>query len=73
MKIASDLADERMIECRGRPRFAEEPIDGGDIGWRRGHELQRDAPLEHQIVGEPHLAHAAFADDFDEAIPGRTH
>ena len=66
-----DLADERVIQRRGRPRFARESIHRTDIGWRSRQELQRDAPLEHEIVGEPHFAHGAFADHLDRAIPGR--
>ena len=66
-----DLADERMIEGCGRARFGHALLNRRTVVQPCRQKFQRDAPIEHQIISEPHLARAAFADHFDEAVAGR--
>ncbi len=55
-----DAHDMGALEARQDPGLAVEP--GAEIGPRsegRGHDLDRDVPVEPRVEGLPHLAHPA--------------
>ena len=67
-----DLANKGVVERGGRLRLALEPLARLRIALQRlGQELEGDLALELGVVGEKHLAHAAFAEGADDAIAGR--
>src|SRR5205085_10275226 len=60
---AVDGRDVRMTEAANRACFAAEPLDHARVaGQRRRHDLDRDLPIEVDVVGEVHGAHAAVAE-----------
>ena len=65
-----DLADERMIEVRGRLGFMEEPPvrPVGQEPWQQ--EFQRDFAIEREILGQVHLAHAPVSKAGEDPIVG---
>ncbi len=63
-----DLADERVIQRGGRTGFAEQPIERLALAVRRDQELDGDAPVEQQVVGETDFAHATPANRFENAV-----
>ena len=66
-----DDADVRVLQRRGEARLAREAREhGGVAGEPRGQELQRDVPLEVEVVGAVHHAHAAGAELRVDAIAG---
>ena len=59
-----DGNDVRVVEGRGDPRLAEEPLAKDLVlGIPLGEQLQRDAALEPRIAGAVDLAHAAAPDE----------
>jgi len=67
-----DLADERMIERRRRPRFAMQSLERLGVRFQRlGQELDGDLAPQLGVVGEEHLAHAAFAEAGEDGVSGR--
>ena len=67
-----NLADVGVVECGRRPRLAVQPIARGRVFLERlGQELDRHLATQLRVVGEKHLAHAAFAEAGEDAIPGR--
>ena len=61
------LADERMDDPRGHPRFAGEPIAGGRIRRVGTQHLQRHAAFEALVERFVDDAHAALAQPADDA------
>jgi hypothetical protein len=57
-----DGADVRMVERRGGPRFAPEPLDHGGVAGHRRQKLQRDLASKRQILGEIDDSHPAAAE-----------
>ena len=64
-----DRADERVIQGGGRARLAEQLVEAVGLA-ARGDELERHLSVQHHVVGEADLAHAAASDDFDDLIAG---
>ena len=65
-----DLADERMIEVRGRLGFMEEPPVLTFGHEPREQELQRDFAIEREILGQVNLAHAPVSKPGEDPIVG---
>ena len=64
-----DHADVRMIQRRRRARFTLEALPRIRIAREmRPRQLQRDAAAERDVFGNPHLAHAAFAEPIEDAV-----
>ena len=63
-------ADVRMVQRRGRLRFALKTAHRLSVSREfRGEKLQGDSPTEAQILGAEHHTHAATAQTFDDAVP----
>ena len=59
----------RRAQHRGGPRLAHEPGPGfGVRGVGRRQELERDLAAQAGVLGQEHLAHAAGAEPFDDAV-----
>ena len=58
--------DVRVLQPRRRPRLEREPLARALVEMRD--ELDRDEPIEHAIVGEPHAAHAALPERPHELV-----
>src|SRR5687767_11701443 len=56
-----------MVERRGRARFAQQLLQTVAAA-RGGDELERDRPIEHDVVGQADLAHPAPSKGLDDAI-----
>ena len=65
-----DLADERMIEVRGRLGFMEEPPVRPVGHEPRQQEFQRDFAIEREILGQVHLAHAPVSKPGEDPVVG---
>ena len=66
-----DRADARMIESRGRARFALEAFERGRIPHEvLRQEFQRHLAPQPRIFGAKNLAHAAAAQDFYDPVMG---
>jgi hypothetical protein len=56
-----------MIESRGCTRFAEDSIRR--IGLAGGRQkFEGHLPVQHQVVGQAHFAHASTAEHFNDSI-----
>ena len=61
-----DLADERMVERRGGTSLAMQSLASGRVVLERfGQKLDRDLAAKLRVVGQEHLAHAAFTESAD--------
>lgn len=64
-----DRDDMGVVQLRGDPRFAQEPVTGGGIaGDRRAEELQGDDPALARVGGAVDLAHPAAADELVDRV-----
>jgi hypothetical protein len=64
-----DRADVRMVQRRGRTRFALEPIHGLRIvGKFRRQKFQREVPSEARVFGAVDNTHAAATELLHDAI-----
>ncbi len=64
-----DRDDIRVIERRGGPRLAIEPLAPVRIARQlAGQDLERDPPLQPRVVGEVDLAHPAFANELNDPV-----
>ena len=63
-----------VLEARGRRGLAPESLDELLI-LREAlvEELERDAPIEHRVLGAPDVRHPAGAELADQPVPPRHH
>ena len=64
-----DGDDARVVERRGEPRLAQEPLAEVGLAERRGEELQRGGASEPNVLGAVDDARPAFADRLDQPVP----
>ena len=68
-----DRHDVGVVQPRGGAGFAAEPlVEIGVLGVVGEQHLQRDDAVDGGVVGAPHLAHAAAAQQLDQRGSGRT-
>ena len=66
-----DVADVGVVERRGRPRLAVQPLARLGVCFeRRGQELDRDLAAKLCVVGQEHLAHTASTEAVEEGVAG---
>ncbi len=78
VQLAGDLAgvvdgdDVRVVDRGGQPRLAQEPLaEALVLGELGGEDLQRDQPLEREIVGAVDDSHPAAADQRLDSVAGK--
>src|SRR5690606_29945271 len=62
-----DHGDVRMVERGGGAGF---PKDARTLPIDRTEHLERDGPVQAQILGAEHLPHAPFAEALEDAVVG---
>ena len=63
-----DVRDVRMTQRRREPRFLQKSLGSARILPRGGQHFDRDLPAEPGVVGQVHMAHAAFAEARENAV-----
>ena len=69
LAVVVDRGDARVVQRRGDPGLGAEPFDELRIAGQLGpQDLQRDHPGQPDVVGGPHLAHAADRDQVVQPV-----
>ena len=69
-----DAADVRVRNAARVAHLGQQPLARFRVAFQGGgEELQRDRLVEPQVVGAVHLAHAAAAEQRDDAVAGGEH
>ena len=67
-----DRDDVRVVDRRGQPRLAQEPLaEAHVLGQLRREDLQRDVAVEREVVGAVDDAHPAAAEQRLQPVAGQ--